>query len=47
MTRILIHGGYVVTMNKNREIYKNGAIYIEEPLIKAVGKTEDLKGRYT
>jgi len=47
VNRILIHSGYVVTMNKNREIYKDGAIYIEGPLIKGLGKTEDLKARHT
>ena len=44
---ILIHNGYVVTMNQNREIYKSGAVYVEGPFIRDVGRTEDLKARHT
>jgi len=47
VTSILIHNGYVVTMNQNREIYKSGAVYVEGPFIRDVGKTEDLKARHT
>lgn len=38
MSQILIKNGYVISMNKNREIFKNGSILIENDRIKAVGK---------
>lgn len=40
MSQILIKNGYVISMNKNREIFKNGSILIENDKIKAVGKVE-------
>ncbi|MFQ6079467.1 MAG: hypothetical protein ACE5NJ_10090, partial [Thermodesulfobacteriota bacterium] len=44
---LLIHSGYVVTLNKNRDTYENGAVYIENDLIKNVGKTDELKEKYS
>lgn len=40
MSQILIKNGYVISMNKNREIFKNGSILIENDRIKAVGRVE-------
>ncbi|AVQ27575.1 amidohydrolase [Fusobacterium ulcerans] len=40
MSQILIKNGYVISMNKNREIFKNGSVLIEDDKIKAVGKVE-------
>ncbi|MHA1929900.1 MAG: amidohydrolase family protein, partial [Candidatus Thorarchaeota archaeon] len=39
---ILITNGYVLTLNPRREIIPNGAVYIEDNKIRAVGKTDDL-----
>lgn len=39
----LIKNGYVLTLNKKRQIIRDGAIYIENSQIRDVGKTEDLK----
>ncbi|HUL31087.1 MAG TPA: amidohydrolase [Thermodesulfobacteriota bacterium] len=44
---ILIHHGYVVTLNREREIYENGAVYLEGNSITEVGRTADLIGKYT
>ncbi|WP_443863097.1 amidohydrolase [Fusobacterium ulcerans] len=40
MSQILIKNGYVISMNKNREIFRNGSVLIEDDKIKAVGKVE-------
>ena len=40
MSQILIKNGYVISMNENREIFKNGSILIEDDRIKAVGKVD-------
>jgi len=40
---ILIKNGYVLTLNPQRQIIRDGAIYIENGKIIAVGKTESLK----
>ncbi|WP_294661633.1 amidohydrolase [uncultured Fusobacterium sp.] len=40
MSQILIKNGYVISMNKNREIFKNGSILIENDRIKAVGRID-------
>lgn len=42
MSQILIKNAYVISMNKNREIFKNGSILIENDRIKAVGKVDPL-----
>ena len=38
----LIHNGYVLTINPNREIIANGAIYVEDGKIVDVGKSDKL-----
>lgn len=40
MSQILIKNGYVISMNGNREIFKNGSVLIEDDKIKAIGKVE-------
>ncbi len=40
---ILVKNGYVLTLNKKREIIPDGALYIEEDTIREIGPTEDLK----
>ena len=40
MSQILIKNGYVISMNKNREIFKNGSILIENDRVKAVGRVD-------
>ena len=47
MSSILIRNGYVVTLNRTRDIYDNGAVYLENDLIRAVGRTEDVEAKYT
>ena len=44
--RLLISGGIVVTMDRERRIFRRGAILIEGDTIEAVGKSEDLEARY-
>lgn len=46
MTDILIKNGYVITVDKNRRIIKDGAIAIEGNRIVGVGKTEELIKEY-
>ena len=41
MSQILIKNAYIISMNSNREIFRNGSILIENNLIKAVGKVEE------
>lgn len=43
---VLIKGWYVVTMNTDRDIIRNGAVAINGSKIVAVGKTADLESRY-
>lgn len=43
---VLIKGWYVVTMNADRDIIRNGAVAINGSKIVAVGKTADLERRY-
>lgn len=40
---MLIKNGYVLTLNPQRQIVRDGAVYIEDTKIVEVGKTEDLK----
>ncbi len=40
---LLIKNGYILTLNPQRQILRDGAIYIENEKIVEVGKTEDLK----
>jgi cytosine/adenosine deaminase-related metal-dependent hydrolase len=40
---ILIKNGYLLTLNPKRQIFRDGAIYIEGERIIEVGKAEDLK----
>lgn len=40
MSQILIKNGYAISMNKNREIFKNGSILIENDRVKAVGRVD-------
>lgn len=37
MGEILIENGYIATMNKNRTVYKEGSILIEDDLITDIG----------
>ena len=46
MVDILIKGGIVITLDRERRIIKDGAVAIEEDRIIDVGKREELKGRY-
>ncbi|MHA1768711.1 MAG: amidohydrolase family protein [Candidatus Thorarchaeota archaeon] len=39
---ILIKNGYVLTLNKRREIIRDGSIYIRNGLIEEVGKAEEI-----
>ncbi|MGD9396074.1 MAG: amidohydrolase, partial [Candidatus Thorarchaeota archaeon] len=41
---ILIKNGYILTLNKDREIITDGSLFIENDEIVDVGKSEDLKG---
>ncbi|TFG07238.1 amidohydrolase [Candidatus Thorarchaeota archaeon] len=40
---LLVKNGYVLTLNEKREIIPDGAVYIEDNNIRAVGRTESLK----
>ena len=42
MKSLLIKNGYVLTLNKDRQIIRDGAVYIEDSKIVDVGKTENL-----
>jgi len=44
---LLIEGCQVVTMNEGRDIIRHGAVAVDGDLIVAVGKTADLRARYT
>ncbi len=44
---ILIEKGTVVTLGKENRIIENGAVYIENSVIKDVGPTSELKKKYT
>ena len=41
MKKILIKNGYIISMNKNREIFNHGSILIEGGIIKALGKISE------
>ena len=43
---ILIKNGFIVTMDKQRRMFKNGLVVIEENKIIDVGDYEQLKGKY-
>jgi len=43
----IIRGWYVVTMNKTRDIIRNGAVAIDKGSIVAVGKYSDISRTYT
>jgi len=43
---LLIKNGFIVTMNKSRNIFKDGAIAIEGNKIADVGKSHDLEKKY-
>lgn len=43
MTSILIHSAYVVTVNQTNDVFKNGAVFIEDNKISAVGDTDEVK----
>jgi len=47
MADLMILNGIVVTMDHDRKILKNGAVAIQENRIVAVGKSEDLKKKYS
>ena len=40
---MLIKNGYILTLDPKRQIYRDGAIYIENGKIVDVGKTEELR----
>lgn len=42
----MITGGYVVTMNNDKKIFKDGAVAIKGDRIVEVGKAEDLNRKY-
>ncbi len=44
---LIIKGWYVVTMNRDRDIIRNGAVAISGNTIVAVGKTVDIERNYT
>jgi len=46
LTSILIKNGYLVTLDKNRMIIRDGAVAIENGEIVNVGKTVDVKRKY-
>lgn len=43
---ILLSGGWVITMNARREIYRDGAVAVRGSLIVDIGQRADLVGRY-
>ncbi|MBI4321905.1 MAG: amidohydrolase [Chloroflexi bacterium] len=42
----LIKGGHVVTVDKERRVFRNGAIAVRQDLIVDVGRTEELEKRF-
>ena len=45
-SKLLVEGEFVITMDKNRRVLKNAAVYVEDGKIVAVGSVDDLKSRY-
>ncbi|MFH1822062.1 MAG: hypothetical protein ABH852_06495 [Methanobacteriota archaeon] len=43
---LLIKNGIIVTVNKKNQIIRDGAIYVEEGMIKDLGRTRELKKKY-
>jgi 5-methylthioadenosine/S-adenosylhomocysteine deaminase len=43
---LILHNGYILSMDKKRNIYENGAVAIKEGKIAAVGKNEDILKEY-
>ncbi len=43
---LLIAGGWLITMNEHREVYRDGAVAVSGSKIVAVGRRADLAGRY-
>ena len=43
---LLIGNGKVFTRDENNQFIENGAVLIDGKVIKAIGKTEDLKKQY-
>ena len=41
MTQLFIKNAYLITMNNNKDVYKNGNILIEDNIIKAVGHFDE------
>jgi len=46
MGRIIVGNGTLITLGEDNKIIENGAVYIEENLIKDFGETEKLRNRY-
>ncbi len=46
MTDLYIRGKFVITMNKKREIIKDGCVAVEDGIIRAVGKCSELDKDY-
>lgn len=47
MDEILVKGGTIVTMDKERRIIKNGAVAMKGTLIEEIGRAEDLAAKYS
>ena len=45
MSSILIENGFIVTMNSNRKIIRNGSIYIEKNKIVEVEESDNMKNK--
>lgn len=46
MNTILIKNGILITMDKEDTIIKNGAVYVEDDRIVAIGKTQEIMKKY-
>ena len=44
---VLLTGGVVVTMNKNYDVFPNGALAVRDNLIVAVGPTKEISSQFT
>lgn len=46
MATLMVEGDFVLTMDKDRAVIKNGAVYVENDKIVAVGEASELKSKY-
>src|SRR5208337_300663 len=46
LTSVLIKGGVVVTMDSQRRVFRDGAVFIDKGVISQVGRTVDVRPQH-